>query len=225
MEDPKDYGVIWDMDGTLVDTAELHFEAWTAATKESNLSFSRADFNATFGQRNPEVLRHVYGDRLSDKELAELAREKEEQYRAACRRHGVEPLPGARTILASLHQASFKQAIGSSAPRANLDLILQLTKLASHFDALVSMEDTQRGKPDPQVFLIAAERLNVSPVRCVVVEDAVAGVQAAKAGGMKCIAVDFVGHHGEAALRKAGADLVVKSLEKVTVDSIRRLFS
>jgi beta-phosphoglucomutase len=225
MEDPKDYGVIWDMDGTLVDTAELHFEAWTAVTKKWNLSFSRAHFNATFGQRNPEVLRHVYGNRLSDKEIAELARQKEEQYRAACRRHGVEPLPGARAILASLHQAGLKQAIGSSAPRPNLDLILQLTKLASYFDALVSMEDTQRGKPDPQVFLIAAERLNVSPIRCVVMEDAVAGVQAAKAGGMKCIAVDFVGHHGEAALRKAGADLVVKSLEKVGVDSIRQLFS
>jgi beta-phosphoglucomutase len=225
MKDASKYGVIWDMDGTLVDTAELHFEAWTAATKKWNLPFSRSDFQSTFGQRNPEVLRHVYSDRLSDKDIAELARQKEEEYRAACRRKGVEPSPGARAIVESLRHAGFQQAIGSSAPRANLDLILELTKLAPFFDTLVSMEDTQRGKPDPQVFLVAAERLGLPPVRCLVMEDAVAGVQAAKAGGMKCVAVDFVGHHGEAALREAGADLVVKSLEKVTEDSIQRLLS
>ena len=134
------------------------------------------------------------------------------------------PLPGVKALVQGLRQAGFKQAIGSSAPRANLDLILKLTELASFFDVLVSMEDTQRGKPDPQVFLVAAQRLKISPSHCIVVEDAVAGVQAAKAGGMKCIAVDFVGHHGPAALRSAGADLVVKNLEEVTVDRVRQLF-
>ena len=91
------------------------------------------------------------------------------------------------------------------------------------FRAVVAMEDTQRGKPDPQVFQIAAQRLGVSPGRCVVLEDAVAGVQAAKAGGMKGIAVRFVGHHSEGALRKAGADLVADSLEQVSADTVRRL--
>jgi beta-phosphoglucomutase len=225
MNDANHYAVIWDMDGTLVDTAELHFAAWSAVAKEANLPFSRADFASTFGWRNPEILRQLYGNRFSDQQIADLGQRKEEQYRAAGRRQGVEPLPGVRALVQSLRQAGFKQAIGSSAPRANLDLILKLTKLAPFFDALVSMDDTDRGKPDPQVFLVAAQRLRVSPSRCVVVEDAVVGVQAAKAGGMKCVAVDFIGHHGETALRKAGADLVVNSLEKVTVDSIQRLFS
>jgi beta-phosphoglucomutase len=86
------------------------------------------------------------------------------------------------------------------------------------------MEETQRGKPDPQVFLLAAGRLGVPPARCVVLEDAVAGVEAAKAGGMKCVAVRFVGHHPEAALKRAGADLVVPTLEQVSADDVLRLF-
>lgn len=223
MKDSGPFAVIWDMDGTLVDTAELHCSAWSAVAQQLNLPFTRADFAATFGKRNPEILRQLYGNRFSDQEIAELGERKEESYRAAASRQDVEPLPGVRALVQILGQAGFKQAIGSSAPRANLDLILKLTKLAPLFDALVSMEDTQRGKPDPQVFLVAAERLGVSPAYCVVVEDAVAGVQAAKAGGMKCIGVDFVGHHGDAALRAAGADLVVKTLESVSMETIRML--
>jgi beta-phosphoglucomutase len=224
MKESDLYAVIWDMDGTLVDTAELHFAAWTATAKELNLPFTRADFAATFGKRNPEILRQLYGNRFSEDEIAYWGHRKEEHYKSAARRQGVAPLPGVRPLLQSLHDAGFRQAIGSSAPRGNLDLILKLTKLEPFFDALVSMEDTDRGKPDPQVFLVAAKKLGVSPDHCVVIEDAVAGVQAAKAGGMKGIGVDFVGHHGEAALRAAGADLVVKTLENVTVDTIRRLF-
>ncbi len=213
------FAVIWDMDGTLVDTAELHFAAWLAVARELNQPFDRSDFAATFGMRNPEILHHLYGNRYSDKEIADLGERKEEYYRAAARRQSVDPLPGVRRLMQELHGAGFRQAVGSSAPRANLDLVLNLTKLETFFDALVSMEDTERGKPDPQVFLVAADRLAVPPSGCVVVEDAVAGVQAAKAGGMKCIAVDFVGHHGDAALRAAGADLVVKTLESVSVET------
>jgi len=213
------FAVIWDMDGTLVDTAELHFAAWLAVARELNQHFDRADFAATFGKRNPEILRQLYGNRFSEKEIADLGEQKEVNYREAARRQGVEPLPGVRRLMQELHEAGFRQAVGSSAPRANLDLVMKLTKLETLFDALTSMEDTERGKPDPQVFLVAADRLGVAPNCSVVVEDAPVGVQAAKAGGMKCIAVDFVGHHGDAALRAAGADLVVKTLESVSVET------
>ena len=126
-------------------------------------------------------------------------------------------------MLEGLQAAGFKQAIGSSAPRDNLDLILDLTRTERFFEAVVSQEDTRRGKPDPQVFLVAAHKLGVAPERCVVVEDAVAGVQAAKAGRMKCIAVRFVGHHPEDRLRAAGADLVVRTLEGIGVEDVRAL--
>jgi beta-phosphoglucomutase len=98
-----------------------------------------------------------------------------------------------------------------------------MTGTARFFDAISSAEDTTRGKPDPQVFLVAAGKLSVPPARCVVMEDAVAGVQAARAGGMKCVGVTFVGHHPDEALRRAGADLVVKTLTEVSVEAVRRL--
>jgi beta-phosphoglucomutase len=214
--------VIWDMDGTLVDTAELHFASWERLAQEIHNPFTRADFAATFGRRNPEIIRALFGTQYTERQLDELGGRKEEYYRAAARQ-GVDLLPGVLALLAALQAAGYHQAIGSSAPRANLDLILQLTQTQPFFKAVVSMEDTERGKPDPQVFLVAAAKLGAAPERCLVVEDAVAGVQAAKAGGMKCIAVSFVGHHPQERLTAAGADLVVKTLEQVSVAIVERL--
>jgi beta-phosphoglucomutase len=221
---PGDNGkaALWDMDGTLVDTAELHFRAWETVCREHGRDFTRADFAATFGRRNPEIIHALFGDRFNEDEIAALGDRKEELYRAAAR-EGVVLLPGVRALLEDLHQAGFAQAIASSAPRANLALILRLTGIERFFGAAIGMEDTQRGKPDPQVFQVAAERLGVPPARCVVLEDAVAGVQAARAGGMKCVAVRFVGHHPETTLRQAGADLVVDTLEQVTARMVLAL--
>jgi beta-phosphoglucomutase len=214
--------VIWDVDGTLVDTAELHFQAWVEVAHELNKPFTRAGFAATFGRRNPDILRQLFGPDFSEEELARWGERKEELYRAAAKK-GVELLPGVRSLLKGLQGAGFVQAIGSSAPRQNLDLIMQLTDTARFFAAVVSMKDTQRGKPDPQVFLVAAQRLGVEPRRFLVMEDAVAGVEAARAAGMRCIAVRFVGHHVADRLKAAGADLVVESLEEVSAKTVEDL--
>ena len=122
-----------------------------------------------------------------------------------------------------LHRLGWKQAIGSSAPRANLELILELTGVDRYLGAVVGSEDTTRGKPDPQVFLVAAQRLGVEPKDAVVFEDAVAGVEAARAAGMRCVAVSFVGHHPPDKLRAAGADVVVGSLEEIDAAGVARL--
>ena len=222
MKRASGYAVIWDMDGTLVDTAELHFQAWDTLFQQLGKPFTRADFTATFGWRNPDIFRHLFGKQFSSEEVAQWGGRKEELYRQAARR-GVMLLPGVRPLLEALHAARFKQAVGSSAPRENLELILALTGTRLFFEELVSMEDTQHGKPDPEVFLVAAMKLAVEPSHCLVIEDAVAGVQAAKAGGMKCIAVRAVGHHSEAALRTAGADWVVPSLAEVSEQNVRQI--
>jgi beta-phosphoglucomutase len=217
--------VIWDVDGTLVDTAELHFAAWARLAHELGHPFSREDFAATFGRRNPEILNYLFGTQFDDQRVAELGNRKEDYYKNAAKAEGVSLLPGAYQLLEGLHETGFVQAIGSSAPLGNVDLILGLTNTRPFFKAIASMEDTQRGKPDPQVFQIAATRLGVAPARCLVMEDAVAGVQAAKAGGMRCIAVRFVPHHSEEKLRAAGADVIVDSLEKVSVATVRQLLA
>ena len=121
-------------------------------------------------------------------------------------------------------RAAFFRPLARAAPRGNLDLLLRITDTRRYFDAIVGMEDTQRGKPDPQVFLVAAERLGVSPSRCIVLEDAIAGVEAAKAGGMKCVGVTFVGHHPAEKLKAAGADRVVKCFTEITADDVLALW-
>ncbi len=219
------FAAIWDMDGTLVDTAELHFDAWQVACREKGRDFTRADFAATFGRRNPEIIDYLLPGQFNAEQGAAFGDHKEDLYRTAALKAGVTLLPGVKNLLEGLHQAGFRQAIGSSALRGNLELILKLTGEARFFDAVVAMEDTQRGKPDPQVFLMGAQKLGVDPSRCVVFEDAVAGIQAAKAGGMKAVAVRFVGHHSAGALRAAGADCVVNSLEELDVKSIETLLS
>lgn len=210
------FAVLWDMDGTLVDTGELHFHAWVRVCREHGREFTRQDFQHTFGQRNPEIIHYLFNGAMDGAASDRFALQKEMYYRTEARKTGIDLLPGVHNLLTGLKALGARQAVGSSAPRGNLDLILELTGIDSFMDTLVTMEDTQRGKPDPEVFLIGAERLKVSPSRSVVVEDAVAGIQAARAGGMKSIAVRFVAHHSAEKLKEAGADRVVESLEEMT---------
>ncbi len=217
------YGVIWDVDGTLVDTAEMHFEAWRRTCLELGRDFTRADFAATFGRRNPEIMVELFGERFNAAEVEEISKRKEDYYRDAARTEGIALLPGVAALLEGLREAGFRQAIGSSAPRENVDLILQLTRTAEFFSGISASEDAQRGKPDPEVFLIAARHMGISPEKCVVLEDAVAGVQAARNGGMRSIAVTFVGHHPEEKLRAAGADRVVATLEEVKAGDVEEM--
>lgn len=220
---PAPRAAIWDVDGTLVDTAEIHFAAWTDFAAAHGFPFTRADFAATFGWRNPEIVRKLFDPAADDARCADWGEEKERLYRAATDRAGVELLPGVGALVDDLAAAGWLQGLGSSAPRANLDLILKHTGTAGRFGAIVSGDDVSRGKPDPEVFLKAAAKLGVSPARCVVFEDAPSGVEAAKAAGMACVGVTFVGHHPAARLTAAGADVVVPSLAAVTVQTAEGL--
>lgn len=216
-------GVIWDLDGTLVDTSAQHFTAWEQVAKERGQPFDQDIFARTFGRRNPEILGILFGSGLDSATIDRLGDHKEELFRAAVRQQGLKLLPGAMERVKELHEAGFRQAIGSSAPRANIELLTEVAGLSSFITGIVAMEDTQRGKPDPEVFLKAAGKIGVLPGWCVVVEDAVFGVQAAKAAFMSCIAVRGGGHSTAEALREARADIVVEWLSEVTVQQFGRL--
>ncbi|MBX9678164.1 MAG: HAD family phosphatase [Gemmataceae bacterium] len=218
----SEFAVLWDVDGTLVDTAEQHFRAWNMLAAEIGKIYSREDFANTFGWRNPEIIPRVFGDHYTAKEIDALGERKEAYYRKDAAR-GLEPLPGVLDLVRSLHEAGFKQAIGSSAPRENVEMILDQSCLRPYLGAVIAMEDVARGKPDPLVFLLGAQRLGVEPSRCVVFEDAPVGIQAAKSAGMKAIGVTFVGHHSRERLEAGGADLVVECLTHVNVDTVREL--
>lgn len=216
------YAVLWDVDGTLVDTAELHFEAWQKLAAEIGKTYSREQFSATFGWRNREIFPKIFGEHYTLEEIDALGERKELYYRAEAKK-GLDLLPGVRELVAGLKTAGFGQAVGSSAPRGNVDLILEMTGLGEFISASVAMEDVSRGKPDPEVFLTAAKRLGVPPERCVVFEDAPVGIRAAKAGGMKAVGVTFIQHHPVDKLKDEGADLIVGCLREVSADTVAKL--
>ncbi len=182
--------VIWDVDGTLIDSAEAHVASWREVfAREGYPTIERATFDRWFGRRTTDVLREHFGPAVEDAELLRVGGAKEAHYREALEAAGVEPLPGVEAWLDFLAESGWRLGVGSSAPIANLNLILDMSGLALHFDAVVSQEDVRRGKPDPEVFLTAASRLEVDPSRAIVVEDAAAGIVAAHRAGMRTVGV------------------------------------
>jgi beta-phosphoglucomutase family hydrolase len=213
---PNDRAVLWDVDGTLVDTSEYHWLSWREALAAESFAVTREQFASTFGQRNDEILRGYFGADFPPSEVARVGGAKEEIYRALVRGRGVKLLPGVRPWLDRLKEEGWRQALASSAPRANLDAITAALQIEDYFAAVVSAEDVERGKPDPQVFLTAAAKLGVAPARCVVVEDAPAGTEAARRAGMRSVGV--LSSHGALT-----ADLVVRTLEELPADAFARL--
>jgi beta-phosphoglucomutase len=212
------YAVLWDMDGVLVDTARFHWQAWERLSQAEGFAMTHDDFRRTFGWRNEEILQDLLGSDISRRRASELGDRKEELYRDEVRGR-VEPLPGAVGLLQGLREAGFRQAVASSAPRANIELILRELRIERDFGAVLCDRDVELGKPNPQVFLRAAEGLGVAPSHCLVIEDAVMGVRAARSAGMFCLAVTTT--HPEEGLLEA--DRVVASLTEVTVEDVRRL--
>jgi beta-phosphoglucomutase family hydrolase len=211
--------VIWDMDGVIADTGRYHFQAWQDVFVKRGIKFTLEDFKNHFGQRNDTIIRYAFKGTISPEEVDVVAREKEASYRGRVAAN-VKALPGAIELIKSLRQYSIKTAIASSAPPENINLIISKLAIEKYFDAIVWGREVTEGKPSPQAFLLAAQRLGATPENCVVIEDAVAGVAAAKRAGMKCVAVTNT--NLKAKLKEA--DIVVDSLKEMTVDSLARLF-
>jgi HAD superfamily hydrolase (TIGR01509 family) len=206
------------MDGTLLDSAEYHWLAWRDTLGADGFDLAHEQFIATFGQRNDTILRGWLGADLPASEVDRIGGSKEALYRQFVRERGVHLLPGVERWLRQLQAAGWRQAVASAAPRLNVEAILEALAIAPYFAAITSAEDVQRGKPDPQVFLPAAERLGVAPARCVVVEDAPAGVEGAHRGGMRAIGL----RSSHATLP---ADIVVDSLADLDDDAFDRLLA
>jgi beta-phosphoglucomutase len=208
--------VLWDMDGTLVDSAEFHWQAWRDTMSREGFPVTHEQFLATFGRRNDSILRQWLGEKATPELIQRVGKAKEALYRQLVREHGIAPLPGALEWVDLLHRQGWGQAIASAAPRANVETILDVLHASEYFDAIVSAEDVHRGKPDPEVFLIAATKLGAAPKHCIVVEDAGHGIEAARAAGMKSIGVSQNGKH-------LPADIVVRSLNLLDTNAFDNL--
>jgi beta-phosphoglucomutase len=203
--------IIWDLDGTLIDSSAYHWEAWQEVMTAENLSLTYEEYVADFGKRNDEILRGRLGPDLTDGDIARITGAKEERYRELVRSRGLKLLPGAGYWLQQLKADQWLQALATSSPRDNIGAVFAALGIEKYFDVVVSSEEVKHGKPHPDVFLAAAEKLNVAPGRCIVIEDAPAGIEAAHRAGMKAIGVQTT--HPELV-----ADWAVESLDRLPKD-------
>lgn len=207
MTQDRAFGLVWDLDGTLVDTAENHYMAWRDLMHEHGRDMTYDEFRPTFGLRNDDVLTVYLGFDGDPLTITSLGEHKEELFRASLRRDGIRAQPGARELVEHMHADGVPQAIASSAPSVNIALMLELLGVRDLFTAIVSADEVAHGKPAPDIVLRAAARLALPPQRVVVLEDAPAGVAAGKAAGSKVIAITST----YPATYLAAADLIVPS--------------
>jgi len=208
--------VLWDMDGTLIDSEEFHWISWRDTLASEGIAITREQFLSSFGQRNDSIIPQWLGAAATAERIERISNTKEELYRQLIRRDGISPLPGVANWVHRLHREGWLQAIASAAPRANIEAVLEALSATHIFQGIVSAEDVHRGKPDPEVYLIAASRVGTLPDRCIVVEDAVAGVEGARRAGMRSIGVSRNGAH-------LPADVVVHSLELLDTHAFQEL--
>ncbi|MCX6967557.1 MAG: HAD family phosphatase [Verrucomicrobia bacterium] len=210
------WGAIFDWDGVIIDSSRHHEKAWELLAREENLPLPPNAFRLGFGRKNQIIIPEIYRWSSDPAEIERLGNRKETLYRELMAQDELEPLPGVRAWLEALRDAGIPRAIGSSTPRVNLDAALSRLGICELFDAIIAAEDVSLGKPNPEVFLKAAARIERRPECCVVFEDALAGIEAARAGGMRVVGIATT-HPPEELTR---AHLAVHRMDELSMEQL-----
>jgi beta-phosphoglucomutase family hydrolase len=214
-------GAIFDWDGVVIDSSSHHEESWERLAAETGFALPPDHFKKGFGMKNAFIIPKLLKWTEAPDDVLRLSLRKEELYRDIVVERGIAPLPGVTGWLDELRRYGIPCAIGSSTERLNIDTILRVLGIGHYFSAIVSADDVSHGKPDPEVFLTAAQRIERGPARCVVFEDALVGIEAAHRGGMKVIGIattnpiELIGT----------ADLAVRRLDELSIDKLAALFA
>ena len=215
--------VIFDMDGVLVDTNPFHVQKWDALLTEYGIAFDREALpKQVLGPGNDPTLRHFFGERLTADERLRLSEALEARFRAAFAPHA-KPFPGVERLIKECHNHEVRVALASAAMSKNVYFILDVLKLRPCFDVVLTEDEITHNKPHPEIYEKTAQKLGNRPAACVVIEDSFAGIEAAKAAGMKCVAVASTFPVSELCAHTQ-ADLVVQTLEALTLENLRGLF-
>jgi beta-phosphoglucomutase len=212
--------VIFDLDGVLVDTGLFHKQSWYDLAEREGFQMTDRIFYATFGMQNYQIIPMLVGGELPSEEIDRMSDWKERRYRELIAGK-LQLLPGVKMLIDDLKNNGFLLAVGTSAPKENLDFMLDNTSLHNSFDACVTGEEVTNGKPAPETFLKAAQKLAVAASNCVVVEDAIHGVQAGKAARMAVVAVTTTRTKAEL----TEADMIVDSLAEINAGDFIRLLT
>jgi len=200
---------IFDMDGTVIDSTGLDYEAWQKAMREYDAELPYEDYIAKLGAKGSEIAKD-YLD-VSDEEIEQLVSRREEYFKQLVNERGLRLLPHVEQTLQELRNYHLKTALATGANQEKLEFIFDKLPIRQYFDVFVTADDVTQGKPDPEVFLLAAQKLGVEPANCVVMEDATNGLEAAKRGGMRCIALTTT----RGADQLQGADLIINSYQEL----------
>ncbi|NOS99646.1 MAG: HAD family phosphatase [Phycisphaerales bacterium] len=203
--------VLFDLDGVLIDSGPAHLESWRRLAMELGIAITDDQFKSTFGRQNRDVIPMLFGPGNDPERMHEWSERKEAYYRELIADR-VPIFVGATGLVRACHRAGMKCAIGSSGHPKNIALAVAALRIETEISVVVSGQDVSAGKPDPQVFLLGAERLGVSAARCAVIEDAPAGIAAALNAGMTAIAV--ASEHPREHLNRA--HLIVDRLSDLT---------
>jgi beta-phosphoglucomutase family hydrolase len=216
----REKAVIFDMDGVLIDSAHVHFKSWQLLGEELDVVFTEEQFVKGFGRTSREVLVDDWPEKnLSERQIEERDQKKEEYFRQLLEQE-FPCMEGALELFRKLYEEGFQIGIGSSGPSENVRFTIKKMNLQKYLTAYVTGSDVTLGKPDPEIFNTVANKLEIANSNCIVIEDAVAGIKAAHAAGMKCIGFVSSGHTHE---ELSEADLLIDSLHELTVDKIDQL--
>ena len=214
-------GIIFDFDGVIVDSHPAHMQAWKTFLHSRGKVVSDAELSfVQEGAKREEILEHFFGE-LTPEQIARYGAEKDKLFQAHASE--LKLVRGFAEFLLQLDAAALPSAVATSGSRARVEQALKAFNILSRFHAVMTAEDVSRGKPDPALFLLAAQDLQVEPSRILVCEDAVAGALAAKSAGMKCLGIAANGR--ESMLKQAGAGMVVKDFSQTSLHDVRRLFA
>lgn len=215
------FALIFDLDGVIADTAQFHENAWFSFCKKHSIPISSEQFrNQLFGRSNRETLRILSGRILPEIEFQQMVSEKESLFRELAAKT-LKPIHGLIDFLKAAQKNNIPMAVASSAPAVNIHFSLEKTKTADFFQHLVSSDEITHSKPDPEIFLKAAQKLGFRPADCVVFEDSYAGIEAGLSAGMKVIAVATT--HPANELPKDL--LIIQDFTRISIDDLINLFN
>ena len=215
--------LIFDMDGVLVDSNPFHLRKWKEMLDEHGIPYDPVALpGQIFGSRNDTALRLFLGADLSNEECRRLSEELEARFRAEFRPHA-RPLPGLEALIREAHEAGLPMAVASSAIGQNVEFVVDALGLKPYFQFLVTGDEVTHAKPDPEIYLKAADKLGREPRLSVAFEDSFPGIESAKRAGMKCVGIAST-FEPEALRKQTGADLVVRSFEELNLEGLGALF-
>ena len=215
-------GIIFDWDGVVINSAPLHEESWEILASELGYELPHDHFKIGFGKRNEFIIPDILKWTQDRDKILLWGKRKETLYRNLGRSKGIPILEGVRELLKSLKKFGFPCSIGTSTEKKNLELAFEQLNLASFFSGMICSEDVKQGKPNPEVFIKAAQIISQEPENCVVLEDSTHGIEAAKRGGMKALGLSTTRSSEE--LLDCGADLVVESPKSINISLLKSLF-